>query len=336
MSRFCVRCRPNLFTNKTIVELPTHPCQIPVTEKNYTSVDSPLHELRSAQVHVSDIVLIATTDAKSGRSDALDRMLRSVEGNISARPDKSIILLLLLQNCSDQLFRSMVDDLPPFARAIPIAYRTSLSGARNALLSYARSAGLISPSTVVGFPDDDCWYSNGLLGHVADTFAADSRLGLWFCRYSSNPCPLVRSPVVQKQAKLRDVVRHSCSTAMFVRGNPIVSGRKFDENLGIGTANMSGEDTEFALQAHLFGGRSMYLPLAAIGHRDRDPRKRARYYRGGLIAIARHAKSEMRIAVELMRKLLVGVWLVLRRELPFTVFADAVLAAARSGRPASS
>ena len=281
---------------------------------------------------MSDVVLIATTDAKLARFEALERMLRSVEGNISARPDKSVILLLLLQNCPDQLFRSMVGDLPPFVRAIPIAYRTSLSAARNALLSYARSAGLISPSTVVGFPDDDCWYSNGLLGHVADAFDADSRLGLWFCRYSSNPCPLVRSPVTPKQAKLRDVVRHSCSTAMFVRGKPIASNSKFDENLGIGTVNVSGEDTEFALQAHLFGGHSMYLPLAAIGHRDRDPRKRARYYRGGLIAIARHAKSEMRIAVELVRKLLVGVWLVLRRELPLTVFAGAVVAAAKSGR----
>ena len=287
------------------------------------------------QVHVSDVVLIATTDASSTRSDALERMLRSVGGNLAARPDLSIILLLLLQNCSDQLFRSMVGDFPPFVRVIPITYRTSLSAARNALLSHARSAGLISPSTVVGFPDDDCWYSNGLLGHVADTFAADPRLGLWFCRYSSNPCPLVHSPVVPKQAKLRDVVRHSCSTAMFVRGEPIASGSKFDENLGIGTANVSGEDTEFALQAHLFGGHSMYLPLAAIGHRDRDPRKRARYYRGGLIAIARHAGRETKIAAELVRKLLVGVWLVLRRELPFAVFADAVLAAAKSGRPAS-
>lgn len=285
---------------------------------------------------MSDVVLIATTDAKSGRSDALERMLRSVESNVSARPDKSFFVLLLLQNCSDQLFRSMVGDLPRFVRAIPFAHQTSLSAARNVLLAYARSAGLISPSTVVGFPDDDCWYSNGLLGHVADAFAADSRLGLWFCRYSSNPCPFTRSPVMPKPAKFRDVVRHSCSTAMFVRGKPIASGSKFDENLGIGTANVSGEDTEFALQAHLFGGHSMYLPLAAIGHRDRDPRKRARYYRGGLIAIARHAKSEMRIAVELARKLLVGVWLVLRRELPFTVFADAVLAAARSGRPAPS
>jgi hypothetical protein len=258
-------------------------------------------------------------------------MLRSVEANASARPDVSIVLLLLLQNCPDQVFRSMAAGFPSFVRAIPVAYRTSLSAARNLLLSSATSAGLIGSSTVVGFPDDDCWYSDGLLGRVVDAFSAETRLGLWFCRYSSNPRALARSPVMPKQARLRDVVRHSCSTAMFVRGQSIAAGSKFDENLGVGTANVSGEDTEFALQAHLFGGSSVYLPSAAIGHRDRDPRKRARYYRGGLIAIARHARRELGIAAELVRKLLVGVWLVLRRELPLAVFADAVLAAAKSG-----
>jgi hypothetical protein len=122
---------------------------------------------------------------------------------------------------------------------------------------------------------------------------------------------------------------------MFVRGRIVKSGAVFDESLGVGTPTDGGEDTEYALNAHIRGGLSLYLPAEVIGHRDKNPRLRAKYYRGGLIAITRHAGREMRIGVELVRKLLVGVWLVLSRQLSASAFASAVGAALRLRRIAS-
>ena len=114
---------------------------------------------------------------------------------------------------------------------------------------------------------------------------------------------------------------------MFVRGKLIQSGAMFDENLGVGTPIGGAEDTEFALRAHILGSRTMHSDTALIGHRDKNPQLRAKYYRGGLVAIARHAQRQGGIVIELARKIAVGGWLTLRGELSFRGFLGALSAA---------
>jgi hypothetical protein len=70
----------------------------------------------------------------------------------------------------------------------------------------------------------------------------------------------------------------------------------------------------------------MYLDAAIVGHRDKNPRLRARYYRGGLIAIAAHARQQSGVVIELMRKVAVGGWLILRGELSFAGYLGALAA----------
>lgn len=281
-----------------------------------------------------NVVLISTSDVGSGRSRVLGRMLRSVEQAKLARPELDVSMLLLLQRCPQQWRQSLNDSFPRFVRAASTDGRVSLSVARNVLLAEALSSGLIGDSTIVAFPDDDCWYPDGVLEHVTQTFALSPRLDLWFCRYSSTPAGIERAPA-PRIATARDVVRQASSNTMFVRGRIVKSGMVFDESLGVGTPTDGGEDTEYALNAHVRSCLSLYLPAEVIGHRDKNPRLRAKYYRGGLIAIARHASREMRIGVELVRKLLVGVWLVLSRQLPAAAFVRAVGAALRPRRIAS-
>ena len=122
---------------------------------------------------------------------------------------------------------------------------------------------------------------------------------------------------------------------MFVRGRVLRETAAFDETLGIGTVNGGGEDTEFALRAWLSTRHALYLPAAVIGHRDKTPQLRPKYYRGGLIALARHARQP-RIGFELARKLAVGLWLVGTRQLPVAAFRTAVSAAMKSRRPAAA
>jgi hypothetical protein len=259
---------------------------------------------------------------KAGRSQALDRMLASVACTVSSRPDLSITVLLLLQKYPAGALPS--DGLPAFVDVSMIPHQMPLSAARNVLLSRALSRRLIGDATVVGFPDDDCWYPPGTLEYIANQFSRGPELDLWFCRYSSDPAAISDVGNDPRPARARDVIRHASSNTMFVRGKLIQSGAMFDENLGVGTPIGGAEDMEFALRAHILGSRTMHFDAALIGHRDKNPQLRAKYYRGGLVAIARHAQRQGGIVIELARKIAVGGWLTLRGELSFGGFLGAL------------
>jgi hypothetical protein len=284
-----------------------------------------------------NLVLISTSDVDAGRIDVLNLMLRSVDrAAATMQPQVSVKVLLFLQKCPEYRYWTISKTLPDFVQAIPSTDTLSLSAARNLLLAYASSNDIIDSRTVVGFPDDDCWYPSGTLELVAQSFARSPKLGLWFCRYSSTPVPAAQVNRAVRPASARDVIRQASSNTIFVRGRVLRDDRAFDETLGIGTANGGGEDTEFALRAYLSSAQSLYLPVPAIGHRDKVPQLRPKYYRGGLIALARHARQQPRIGLELVRKLAVGLYLVLTRQLPVAAFRTAVSAALKSRRPAAA
>ena len=282
-----------------------------------------------------NLVLISTSDAGSNRLDVLDRMVRSVE-RANLQPHVSVRVLLLLQRCPEYLYWTLSQKLPSFVQAIPIADVLSLSAARNRLLSHAASNNLIDAETVVGFPDDDCWYPRDTLDFITRSFAQWPALDLWFCDYASAPAAAAPAEAPPRTAAPRDVIRNASSNTMFVRGRILKSGMTFDETLGVGTANGGGEDTEFALRAYLASHLSVYVPAPVIGHRDKTPQLRPKYYRGGLIALARYAPREPRIGFELIRKVAVGLWLVGTRQLAIAAFSKAIAAAFRSRRPAAA
>jgi Glycosyl transferase family 2 len=275
------------------------------------------------------IVLISTSNVRGGRSEALDRMLKSVENVVSGRPDMPIVLLLLLQNSPSE--QNSIRDFPTFVDVSSIPHQISLSAARNILLLRAQSRGLIGPTTVVGFPDDDCWYPPETLEHIAGQFSRHPELDFWFCRYSSNPVATSEARVTGRPARARDVIRQASSNTMFVRGEIIQSGAAFDEQLGVGTPVGGAEDTEFALRAYFLSTQAMYLDAAVVGHRDKSTELRAKYYRGGLVAIATHARKKKRgVVVELIRKVAVGAWLTLRGELTLATYIDDLAAGANA------
>jgi hypothetical protein len=284
-----------------------------------------------------NLVLIATSDIDSGRLDMLGRMLRSVEVAAEImQPYASIKLLLLLQKCPGHRYCTISKTLPNLVQAFPSTETLSLSASRNLLLSYALSNRIIDSKTIVGFPDDDCWYPRGTLELVARSFAQSPQLGLWFCRYSSKPSSVAEAGRIPRVASARDVVRQASSNTMFVRGRMLHANPVFDETLGVGTINGGGEDTEFALRAYLASRHSLHLPAPVIGHRDNTPQLRPKYYRGSLIALARHARQQPLIGYEFVRKLAVGLWLVLTRQLPVSSFKTAITVALKSRRPAAA
>jgi hypothetical protein len=277
-----------------------------------------------------DFVLITTSNVSAGRSEALQRMLGSVRQSVEGQRDRRLTLSLLLQECPSQL--TLLGAFPQFVDLSQVPERLSLSTARNILLKRAANRGLIGPDTIVGFPDDDCWYPDGLLDRVAGEFERSPDMDLWFCRYGSRPA--LAGDGFARRARTREVVRQASSNTMFVRGTVLQPEMLFDEELGVGTAAGSAEDTEFALRVHLLRRQSRYVDRVLIGHRDKNSAIRAKYYQGGLMAIARHARRQRRVTGELCRKIGVGAWLTLRGELSFAGYRSALQAGAKAWRVA--
>lgn len=270
---------------------------------------------------MTDLLLITTSDHRNAAPGILERMLASVRAFADAHPDVKIRHALLLQNCSPQELAQRKAALPGFVVADAVEGRLSLSAARNRLLAPLISSGAIAENAVVGFPDDDCWYPRGALEMIADEFRNDPALDLWFCRYASRPAAADHVPA--RRARARDVVRCASSNTMFVRGRIASAIGRFDGNLGVGTPNLGGEDTDFALKAYALARGSRFYDAALIGHRDPQPALRAKYYPGSLLVLGRHATTSLPLMKEYLRKVAIGIFLLLRGELSWPAFIAA-------------
>jgi hypothetical protein len=276
-----------------------------------------------------NIFLFSTTDFQANRQEELSRMLGSISAVQRDLPHAVIELHLLFQRCPEAEFESLKDTLPTFVRPQAIPNLVSLSKARNLLL--APTLKRIPNDALVAFPDDDGWYPDGLVPQLTERFAADPGLGFLFCRYGSQPRMWSDQPAPEvRLASARDVVRNASSNTLFVTGATAHQVGLFDEALGLGTPNQGAEDLDYALRAFLSSERSTYMDAVLVGHRDKNPQIRAKYYRGGLITLARYAGRRGAIGAEYVRKVGVGAYLCLRRELGFGAYLSALAAGPRS------
>jgi lysophospholipase L1-like esterase len=272
---------------------------------------------------VSEILFMTTTDAAGGRSGDLERLLSSIELALSGRDWR---MLLLVQRASSRA--DIAVGTPENVDVGIIATRVSASRARNILLHEARKRGLLAEAPLVAFPDDDCWYPKGSLERILTLFRIDQALDFWFCRYASAPQTPPRALNVEMRSpSVFQVAAKASSNTIFLRSRVIESIGGFDEELGVGTTNNGGEDTDYALRAFRQSQKCRFVDRALIGHRDNNPRLRSRYFRGSLIAIARHTVMRPASAALLLRKLMVGSILVVTRRMSFQEFGIAVRAA---------
>jgi len=279
----------------------------------------------------SEILFITTTDAAGGRRGELERLLSSIEGALAGRDWR---MLLLVQRASSGA--RIAAGIPANVEVGTIPNRVSASRARNLLLHEAREQGLLAEAPLVAFPDDDCWYPDGSLERILNLFRIDQALDFWFCRYASAP----QSPARVLSQEMRSpsvfqVAAEASSNTIFLRSRIIENLGEFDEELGIGTENNGGEDTDYALRAFRQSRKCCFVNRALIGHRDHNARFRSRYFRGSLIAIARHTAMRPASVALLLRKLMVGGFLVATCRMSSQEFRTALRAAfsARTGRP---
>jgi hypothetical protein len=267
------------------------------------------------------LLLMTTTDMRSDRKADFARMIASVADSVPH--GCTVHHIMMLQRSTEQQRVATATAIPYPATVLAIPDRVSLSAARNVMLAHARESGLLQPDTLVGFPDDDCWYTPGFLSGLVAEFERSADLGLLITRVSLTPSPAWHREKM-RSATSTDVLRRSTSNSIFLRGNAVIAIGDFDPSLGLGTPNVSGEDTDYALRAFFHSPKTIYVDLDMVGHREPDLESVTKYFGGNMLVASRYALRSPMLFLEYVRKFAVGGYLVMRRRLRMGDFITAI------------
>jgi len=197
-----------------------------------------------------------------GRTEKLGRLLDSL-----ARQTFGDFELVVV----DQNEPGLLDPvLAPFAGRLDIVHVRSERG-----LSRARNAGLRRcRAGVVGFPDDDCWYPDGLAARIVALFDADPAAGVFTGRTTDAAGADSLGLFLDADAEITksNVWLSGNSNSLFIRAGIARNISGFDETLGVGAPTLfkSGEETDFLLRALAAGARGFYRRDIVV-HHDQAP-----------------------------------------------------------------
>jgi hypothetical protein len=187
------------------------------------------------------------------------------------------------------------------------------------MLNEVEKEGLLNSALWIAFPDDDAWYPPGFIRRMSTLFFSAPQVGMATCQYASAPKAIADTPdsgAFEVLTSSGEFVRTVSSNTLFLRADIARSVGFFDERLGVGAPINGGEDLDFALRAFTANaGKTLISRLALVGHRDRQVWVRSTYFGGGLFALARAARADIRLWWSFFRKILVGVVLFAKGEL---------------------
>lgn len=269
-----------------------------------------------------DLVTLTTADLAAGRHTELVRMIRSVRASAEGI---NLRMFLLLQRCTEAQRSEIEQIMPANSVVMATTQRLSLSAARNRLLEEAERHTALREDCVVAFPDDDAWYLPGFVPQLMASFARDRLLDMLVCRFSCSPGDQNWLDLGATPPRTADVVRHSSSNTMFFRGALVADLGEFDPTLGLGTPNVSGEDTDYVVRALLKARKTIHVPLPLVGHREYDMGNVAKYYRGSTLVLSRYAFKRPSLFAHYLRKLCVGAYLAARSYLSVQEYAEAMM-----------
>lgn len=192
-------------------------------------------------------------------------------------------LIVVDQNGDERLEKVFNQTKVPFS-VVHLRSEPGLSRARNVGL------GFIS-GEVVAFPDDDCWYPEGLLARIALTLQSDPSIDGLTGRSEdeqgqpSGGCFSRRQGTVD----IENVWKQGISYTIFLRSPVCSAVGRFDEELGVGARTRfgSGEETDYLIRALIMGFNIRYLPDLVVHHPnpvlyDRNHRAKAFRYGAGM------------------------------------------------------
>jgi hypothetical protein len=265
-----------------------------------------------------DYLLFTTCDVQGGRLSDLTRLLSSLSAG--GRQDHLLIRHYVLLQRASEVPQDLLPHIGNGQIVMCVASRLSLSRARNLMIEQAKRDGVIQSEVTCAFPDDDAWYPEGVLAAFREIFRADPHVGILTCRYGSNPIGAADQSRVLSSFRLSrncgTYMRQASSNTIFVRGDVLARTGYFDERIGVGTAISGGEDVDFALRAYYCSGHQVLISDEQyVGHRDHTAALRSKYFAGDTFAIARSARCSTCVAIQLLRKVCIGAYLLITREL---------------------
>ncbi len=137
-------------------------------------------------------------------------------------------------------------------------------------LSVARNAGWrAATGSIVGFPDDDCWYEPETLELVGRRFTENGSTEGVVARWVEQSAALKRN-VNSDTLRLCDWRRFrggdASSISLFLRREALISIGGFDERLGVGQWFGAAEETDLLMRALSSGMRIERCPAARVHH----------------------------------------------------------------------
>lgn len=218
---------------------------------NVVAAGIPLDKLVAGRLLLQFSLICGT----AGRITELEFMLRS----LASQTAKDYELILVDQNVDERAAR-VIETLPDEMSIRRLTARPGLIAALNIGLLQAKG-------DILGFPDDDCWYSPDFLASLRALFeshpgwdgitvpTADSEGRPSIGKWHSSPGKLTHA-----NAGFR-----GCSTSMFFRRIVYEKIGGFDENIGGGLLSPSA-DMDYLHRAVRAGFHIEYRPELMIGH----------------------------------------------------------------------
>jgi len=163
---------------------------------------------------------------------------------------------------------------------VHLPFKTSLSKARNELLA----AYPCAKKEWVCFPDDDCWYPEGLLNEIdAAKNSFDFCLGV--IDTGHKVLPSRQGLENGSEVNLQLALRVTASAALFVSGESIQQFR-FDERLGLGAKVGSAEDLDLVLTLLRQGNKGIFTQDLRVCH-PHKPQRAGEYFEGSIAALSK-------------------------------------------------
>lgn len=167
--------------------------------------------------------------------------------------------------------------------------------------SHARNLGIKAASgTLIGFPDDDCWYPADLLAQVQNWFNHHPACsGLFAClRDADNRLVGPKWPPESCVADKQSLFSVALTGNGFLRESIVERIGLFDEAIGVGAASryQAGEDLDYFLRALELGGNLWYEESLTVHHPSFHRPERLRrttyeYAMGGAYVLRIHGFS---------------------------------------------
>jgi hypothetical protein len=280
-----------------------------------------------------DFILFTTCEpSNEARVAELKRLMDSVDKSFNA-DGISAIHVILLQSTTQIPFET-----EPYLQAgarhfLTIDRRVSLSKARNIMIEFAISNALLDQAELCAFPDDDAWYPDGFMKQTTSYFSLNKNQDILITKYGSKPISNPKFDELKKTVTIQpsSFIRNTSSNTLFIRTALVKSVGLFDEKLGLGAEINGGEDLDYGLRAFCLSNKPIaFFPEVLVGHRDPMRWVVSKYYSGSLYAIGKSASSSPKLAFQFIRKIAVGIYLVITNQLAFTEFRKGTMQAIKA------